>query len=351
MSTLRVANVSKSFGSEHAVHELDLSVPSGQIVAVLGPSGCGKTTLLRLIAGFEQIDVGTIELAGRLVSSPAVCVPPEQRQVGIVPQEGALFPHLSVERNVAFGVHRAARKAGRVEHVLSLVGLADYRNRMPHELSGGQQQRVAVARALAPSPALILLDEPFSALDAGLRADIRADVRQAILDDGATAVLVTHDQDEALSTADLVAVMRHGHIVQMAEPTTLYREPHDAQTARFVGEAIILDATIVHGKAVTALGTLPALNTDPLPADGPGTVLLRPEQIRIDATSPHIARVTHRQYFGHDLLLTVKPLLSEAEPLSEILIRVAPQEDHPLGSVVGINVQGPTHIFPADLPR
>ena len=206
MLTLRA--VAKAFGRTQALAGLDLSVSFGALVAVLGPSGCGKTTMLRCIAGFERIDSGEITLDGRLVAGGRVHVPAHRRRVAVVPQEGALFPHLSVGDNVAYGLDRTARRSGRVAEVLALVGLAGFEQRMPHELSGGQQQRVAVARALAPRPPLVLLDEPFSALDASLRIEVRADVREALRADNATAILVTHDQDEALSTADQVTVMR-----------------------------------------------------------------------------------------------------------------------------------------------
>ncbi|MET0711925.1 MAG: ABC transporter ATP-binding protein, partial [Jiangellaceae bacterium] len=201
MSELVVRGLEKSFGSVRVLDELDLVVPAGRLAAVLGPSGCGKTTLLRVIAGFESADRGTVVLHGAQVAGPGVHVPPERRRVGVVPQEGALFPHLTVAGNVGFGLTRAERRAGRIGELLDLVGLGGFGHRMPYELSGGQQQRIALARALAPEPALVLLDEPFNALDTGLRAAIREDVRSALRAAGATAVLVTHDQEEALSMA------------------------------------------------------------------------------------------------------------------------------------------------------
>ena len=207
VSELVVRGLEKSFGSVRVLEELDLVVPAGRLAAVLGPSGCGKTTLLRIVAGFETADRGTVVLAGVQVAGPGVHLPPERRRVGVVPQEGALFPHLTVAGNVGFGLSRAQRRAGRIDELLGLVGLGGFGHRMPYEFSGGQQQRIALARALAPEPALVLLDEPFSALDTGLRAAVREDVRSALRAAGATAVLVTHDQEEALSMADLVAVM------------------------------------------------------------------------------------------------------------------------------------------------
>ncbi|MFG3263663.1 MULTISPECIES: ABC transporter ATP-binding protein [Streptomyces] len=320
MSDLRVEGLRKSYGP-HAppvLDGLDLTVPSGALAAVLGPSGCGKTTLLRIIAGFLRADAGGVTVGGRVLAGPGVHLPPERRRIGIVPQEGALFPHLSVARNVAFGlsgVDRTARRR-RTEEMLELVGLAGYGGRMPHELSGGQQQRIALARALAPRPALVLLDEPFNALDSALRAGVRADVRTALRLSGATAVLVTHDQQEALSTADLVAVVRDGRVVQCDTPQRVYARPADPWVAGFVGDAVLLPATAHSGgTARTALGTIP-LTTDPgtetetratATATATGTVLLRPEQLELtDPTSATVGgTVTDVRFYGHDAMVTV----------------------------------------------
>src|SRR5690606_34028059 len=237
MSQLDLRGLTKRFGAVTALAGADLTVPAGTLTAVLGPSGCGKTTLLRCLAGFERLDDGEILVDGRVVAGPGKHTRPERRHVVTVPQEGALFPHLSVRDNVAFGLTRDERRSGRAEEVLGLVGLAGYGDRMPHHLSGGQQQRVAVARALAPRPSVILLDEPFSALDAGLRADLRRDVRAALRADKATGILVTHDQNEALSVADQVAVMRDGRVLQSGPAVEVYRRPVDPWVAAFVGEA------------------------------------------------------------------------------------------------------------------
>ncbi|MFI7433631.1 ABC transporter ATP-binding protein [Micromonospora haikouensis] len=323
---LAVAGLTKSYGTVPALAGVDLAVPSGTLLAVLGPSGCGKTTLLRCVAGFERADSGTVAVAGRPVAAGRVHVPPHRRRVAVVPQEGALFPHLSVADNVGYGLDRAARRSGRVEEVLALVGLAGYGLRMPHQLSGGQQQRVAVARALAPRPPLVLLDEPFSALDAQLRTELRADVRQALRADGATAVLVTHDQGEALSMADAVAVMDAGRIVQCAPPAEVYRDPATTWVARFVGDAVLLPATVDDAVALTPLGPLPLRGaaTGVATADGaPGpatggaatggsaatgavTVLIRPEQIRLAATGGPLATVVRQDFHGHDALTTLR---------------------------------------------
>jgi len=294
----------KSFGRSQVLAGLELDVPVGNLTAVLGSSGCGKTTLLRLIAGFERADEGTIEVGAQLVSGARTHVAPEQRDVGFVAQEGALFPHLDVAANVAFGLPRAERKSSRIGELLELVGLVGLEKRHPHELSGGQQQRVALARALAPSPKLVLLDEPFDALDASLRVQVRAEVREALRHSGATALLVTHDQQEALSLADVVAVMRDGRIVQAADPQTLYRDPLDAELAGFLGEAVLLGGVLRDGYAETALGRLATRGRNGRHANdrASATVMLRPEQIACRAPSPELprGRVVSTQFYGHD---------------------------------------------------
>jgi len=344
MSDVTLREVSKSFGSHVAVDRVDLDVRSGTTTAVLGPSGCGKTTLLRLIAGFERPEAGNIALDGLVVDSPERWTPPERRRIGIVPQEGALFPHLNVARNVGYGLGRMQRRRGRVDEALSLVGLADSGSRMPHELSGGQQQRVAVARALAPRPAVVLLDEPFSALDAPLRAGIRADVVRALRTDGATAILVTHDQAEALSVADTVAVMREGTIVQVATPTALYRRPSDIQVACFVGDAVVLDVAISDGVASTALGPLTVRRSDgTVPPNGTAQVMLRPEQLVLTAdTSGNTtnATIVGRDYYGHDALLRLR--LSDG---TSACARVGPASDKPVDAQVAVSVLGEAMAF------
>ena len=256
MSTpLVVAGLAKAFGRTEVLRGLDLEVPAGSLTAVLGPSGCGKTTLLRILAGFERPDAGSVRAGGRELAGPGVEVAAERRRIGLVPQEGALFPHLSVAANVGFGLPRRQR-AARVAELLELLGLAGLEQRHPHQLSGGQQQRVALARALAPAPEVILLDEPFDALDAGLRAQVRAEVRAALRETDTTGMLVTHDQEEALSLADQVAVLRDGRIVQSGPPRELYAEPIDLEVALFVGDAVVLEAEVEGAVASTVLGRL-----------------------------------------------------------------------------------------------
>ncbi|MDN7907387.1 ABC transporter ATP-binding protein [Burkholderia diffusa] len=280
MSEVRIYGLSKSFGSHTVLHDIDLSVRRGSRLALLGPSGSGKTTLLRVLCGFECAERGTVEIDGRRVAGPDMHLPPEQRRIGYVPQEGALFPHLSVADNIAFGLPRAARRRHhRVDALLEMVGLpASYASRAPQQLSGGQQQRVALARALAPEPSLVILDEPFSALDTSLRHETRCAVADALAAAGATSVLVTHDQPEAMTLGDEVAVLWQGRLVQTATPQTLYRRPVTREVASFVGQAVLLPGHVRDGRIVCALGQLALVA--PLP-DGPADAMLRPEQILV----------------------------------------------------------------------
>jgi iron(III) transport system ATP-binding protein len=345
---LRVERLAKSYGPEAPVLQgLDLTVPGGALAAVLGPSGCGKTTLLRIVTGFLRADAGTVALGGRTLAGPDVHLPPERRHIGIVPQEGALFPHLSVARNVAFGLTGPDRgeRRRRTEEMLDLVGLAGYGERMPHELSGGQQQRIALARALAPRPALVLLDEPFNALDSALRAGVRADVRAALRATGATALLVTHDQQEALSTADLVAVVRHGRIAQCDTPQELYRRPADPWVAGFVGDAVLLPGTVGNGgsTATTPLGTVALAE----PANGrrTGTVVLRPEQLRLtdtDTAEAVRATVTDVCFYGHDAKVTVA-VEGLDDPVDVRVVGPLPVDP---GQETGIRVTGEATLHP-----
>src|SRR5580698_1279300 len=260
MRQLATSGLHKAFGTHPVLRGVDLDVPAGSFTAILGPSGSGKTTLLRLLAGFERADAGTISIGDRVVDGPGAHLPPERRQIGYVPQEGALFPHLSVAANVGFGLPARERRGPRTDELLGAVGLAGMGGRYPHQLSGGQQQRVALARALAIRPEVVLLDEPFASLDAHMRASVRADVQRICRAAGTTAILVTHDQDEALSMADRIAVLRDGRIVQYAAPQDLYMLPADPALARFIGDANLLDGTVPEEAAATVdtiLGRLP----------------------------------------------------------------------------------------------
>lgn len=257
MKELQIRNLSKTFKEVQALYNIQLDLNEGEMLAVLGPSGCGKTTLLRSIAGFETPDSGAIDVGGNVVFDNTTNIKPEKRRIGYVPQDGVLFPHLTVAQNIAFGLSRKEKRSSRIEEMLELVGMKGLGSRMPHQLSGGQQQRVALARALAPSPSLVLLDEPFSALDAGLRASLREDVKTTLKKLGTTAILVTHDQEEALSMADIVAVMRQGSCIQTADPISLYKYPADLHVAKFVGEATILKAEVFNGNIKSLFGNLP----------------------------------------------------------------------------------------------
>ncbi len=351
-AALELRGVSASYPGVPVLHEVDLEVPAGSLTAVLGESGCGKTTLLRAVAGFHGVTAGQIRLAGRLVAGwdpngrepdgGWVDVPPERRRIGLVPQEGALFGHLSVAANVGFGLSRAARRGDRVQELLELVGLGGYGRRMPAELSGGQQQRVALARALAPRPALVLLDEPFNALDAGLRAEVRAQVREALVASGTTAVLVTHDQEEALGTADQVAVLRDGRVVQAGPPRQVYTEPRDIAVGTFLGEAVVVPATCLAGEGAgrvrTVLGDLDV--GDPA-AQGEGRVLVRPEQLRLSAPGNGglPARVHQVIFHGHDATV----VLDRDGHL--LRCRVTSAQDVQVGDAVSVTVHGSVRFY------
>jgi len=342
MMSVTVHGLQKSFGDLPVLVGVDLEVGEGSTTAVLGPSGCGKTTLLRLVAGFLRPDAGQIRLGGDVVADATTSVPTARRRVGYVAQEGALFPHLDVTRNITFGLDRSARRSGRrVEELLELVGLpAGVAKRFPHELSGGQQQRVAVARALAPSPRVVLLDEPFSSLDAGLRDETGRAVIQALQASGATAVLVTHDQDEALSLADQVAVMRAGRVAQVGPPREVYEQPVDRGVAEFVGAAVVLEAQLAGATASSALGDLTVSGE---PRDGAGLVLVRPEQVVLGSPQDagHRARVVEVGYHGHDASVRLRLEPDGVEVLSRIAGSTAPA----VGDVVGVEVRGPARAL------
>jgi iron(III) transport system ATP-binding protein len=311
-SALRVCGLTMGYDGEDVLRDLDLEAERGEFLALLGPSGCGKTTVLRLIAGFERPRSGTIEVGGEMVCDANApggrWIPPEGRRVGMVFQDYALFPHLSVARNVAFGLARNGDD--RVASALATVGLAGMGARTPDQLSGGQQQRVALARALAPQPAAILLDEPFSNLDAELRASVREDVRQILRAAGATAVLVTHDQEEALSIADRVAVMLDGRILQVGSPEEIYHRPATRAVADFVGDVQFVAGEASGRRAATVLGDVPLHSA----IEGSVDVMLRPEMLRLTPATAAAhgdelgvaATIVSRAFFGHDQLLTLR---------------------------------------------
>jgi iron(III) transport system ATP-binding protein len=258
------ADLGKRYGGVQAVDGLDFSVAPGEILALVGPSGCGKTTALRLIAGFEQPDSGTITLRGQVVGQAGKGLPPEKRRVGMVFQEGALFPHLNIEQNIAYGLSRSDRRSDIIDQVLELVGLTGLKHRMPYELSGGQQQRVALGRALAPNPEILLLDEPFSNLDPKLREQVRRDVLSILRDGQITTVFVTHDQEEALFVGDNIAVMNHGRVEQSGPPEEIFHQPATRFVARFIGMVDFLPAWYQEAQLTTEVGSVewPAVLSD-----------------------------------------------------------------------------------------
>jgi iron(III) transport system ATP-binding protein len=350
MTAVTVRSLTKAFGSAEVLRGIDLEVAEQTVTAILGPSGCGKTTLLRLIAGFERPDSGEILLGERMVAGGSRPVAPQHRGVGYVPQEGALFPHLDVGDNITFGLKGGMRRSGRrVEELLELVELDPLtRQRFPHQLSGGQQQRVALARALAPRPSLILLDEPFSSLDAGLREGTGRAVVHALKATATTALLVTHDQAEALSLADQVAVMRDGILAQVGTPHEVYRTPADLGVAEFVGAAVVVEAEVARGSASSDLGPLHVAAGF---ESGPARLLVRPEQIELVGSSPSDvatggfagvqARVVDVSYFGHDAAVRLEVSASGRLVTARVLGLSVPAPD----SLVRLRVTGPVAAY------
>jgi iron(III) transport system ATP-binding protein len=346
MKDLCISGVAKAFGPQLVLRGVDLTVPHGSFTAILGASGSGKTTLLRIVAGFERPDDGQIQLGDDVVDdSHQGFVPSERRRIGYVPQEGALFPHLSVGRNVAFGLPRGPDRRHRVDELLELVGLSGYRRRYPHQLSGGQQQRVALARALAIEPEIVLLDEPFSSLDAAMRSSVRSDVLSVLRRAGTTSILVTHDQDEALSMADEVAVLRQGIIAQLDTPAALYGQPGDVELAQFLGESNVLDGEVRDGTARTVLGPLVVGTWNGPAGGGRARVMVRPEQIRLEQPFKGgiAATVESYEYYGHDAVVRVRP---EAEGLPKLVVRVTGGVPLEPGHRVGLSVLGAVVCWP-----
>ena len=343
MSQLELNGVVQRYGKHTVVDGVDFRLESGQIACLLGPSGCGKTTLLRCIAGFEEIAAGEICLHGAVVSAAGYRLPPEKRQIGMVFQDYALFPHLTVEQNVAFGLGRKPQEEAhlRVRQLLATVGLAGQGDKFPHELSGGQQQRVALARALAPRPELILLDEPFSNLDVGLRERLSLEVREILKREGSTAILVTHDQNEAFAMADEIGVMHGGRIQQWDAPYNLYHRPANRFVADFIGQGVLLPGTVAAGTNVEMeLGNL----VSDIPVECSETctdchdgcavdVLLRPDDVVHDDSSPLQAEVLHKAFRGADILYTLR-LGSGAQVLS----LVPSHHNHAIGERIGIRL-------------
>ena len=346
MADLVIKGVGKRYGREPVLADVDLCVASGTLTTLLGASGSGKTTLLRLVCGFERLDEGSIEIDGRPVASARLHLAPERRHVGYVAQDGALFPHLTVADNICFGLPRDQRRSSAVvDRLLAMVGLSSsFGARFPHELSGGEQQRIALARALAPRPRIVLLDEPFSSLDAALRNETRCAVAEALTEAGATALLVTHDQAEALSMGCQVAVLRRGHIAQNAEPARLYSHPVDADLARFLGEANLLPG---HAEGEVVACPLGRLRLASGMAEGSIEVMIRPEQVRLveHGADTVAAVVQSASFYGPDATLVLK--LAGANGGS-VIARVAGHRLPRTGAGVHLTVEGEVVAFPRD---
>jgi iron(III) transport system ATP-binding protein len=346
MTFLRLVGISKAFGRFPVLHDVSLAVPAGNRVAVVGASGSGKSTLLRLIAGFERTNAGEIWLGDTTLTAPGHFVPAHRRGIGYVAQDGALFPHLTVEQNVRFGIPRRQRRgAARVREVMELVSLAPaLAGRYPHQLSGGQQQRVALARALAPGPEVILLDEPFSALDTGLREQTRQAVIEALERSGVTTVLVTHDHDEALSFGHQIAIIANGHLVQSGAPAMVYDNPASIEVAAFLGAAIVLPAQTA-GKVVRcALGHVPVRH-DRSNGSGDTQVLIRPAQLSLRSDGASNAVVADVRSCGSHAELIIRPAADET---ALIPLRVPVHEglDYHAGMPVSVSVTGGVVLYP-----
>ena len=334
---LRITGLNAAHQGTGVLFDVDLSVPEHALACVVGPSGCGKTTLLRVIAGFHRPTAGTVVVGERpLDRPPDLHVPAERRRVGYIPQDGALFPHLSVAANIGFGLGRSGR-AMTVGRMLAMTDLTPFADRHPHQLSGGQQQRVALARALAPAPDLLLLDEPFTALDAGLRARVRDEVIDLLRSTGTTAILVTHDPAEALAVADQVTIINAGRVLQTGSPEELHARPATPLAARVLGDANVLAGTAADGVVSTALGRLPL---DSAAAIGPVMIMLRPSQILIhhdESADTLPARVLRAEFRGEDYRIALA-----VSGIDHPIVATAPRWCAP-DSTVHLNVQGSAH--------
>ena len=334
---LELRQVSQAYDARPVLENLSLSLNTGLIGCLLGPSGCGKTTVLRCIAGFEPLTHGEVVLHGEVMSRPGLTVPAERRRIGMVFQDYALFPHLTVERNIAFGLRGVseAARAARVAELLETIGLQPVATRYPQELSGGQQQRVALARALAPRPELLLLDEPFSNLDVEMRERLSLEVRDILKQQKATAILVTHDQHEAFNIADEIGLMANGRIEQWDTPYRLYHEPATRFVADFIGQGVLLPGTVLDGQTVRVeLGVLRGRFMSELPRGSAVDVLLRPDDILHDDASPMQARVLHKAFRGAEFLYTL-----QLPGGGRVLSLVPSHHNHAVGETIGIRLE------------
>jgi iron(III) transport system ATP-binding protein len=348
MTSLEVSHLSVSFGSRVVINDLSFSLKEGEIASLLGPSGCGKTTLLRAVAGLLQPSQGTIRLGSQLVGLSSVVLPPHKRRTGYVPQQGALFPHLNVAKNIAFGLDKKELSSTQIKHItsemLELIGMSGYESRMPTELSGGQQTRVALARALAIKPKMVLLDEPFSALDAELRNELRSEVVALLRAQGTTAILVTHDREEALVSSDKVVLIRDGKVAQFGSPEEVYESPVSPSAAVSTGDALILSAQqFADGRtaySISSSGLSSGLSSE---KRQDGYVVIRPEEIVVSKNSGNgvNGNLIQLDYYGHDAMLIVK-LLDHPEI---IRARVVGPMDFEVGDAVSVEHHGPIRFF------
>lgn len=334
---LALERVTHTYDAAPVLKSLSFELEEGMIGCLLGPSGCGKTTALRAIAGFERIHAGRIRIERQVVAAADVWVPPEQRRVGMVFQDYALFPHLTVADNIAFGIRVKAthQRQTRIEELLDLVGLTGAEKRYPHELSGGQQQRVALARALAPNPRLLLLDEPFSNLDVALRERLSVEVREVLRRQGITAILVTHNQNEAFAMADRIGIMADGALLQWDTAYNLYHRPESPTVADFVGEGALIQGAVEEGGRVhTGLGVLEGRFTFPCSDGCPARVLIRPEDVVHDDRSLFKAKIVEKRFRGPSILYTLE--LASGE---QVLSLVPSHHDHAVGDRIGIEAR------------
>ncbi len=344
MTSLSISHLNVNFGSRTVISDLSFDLREGEIASLLGPSGCGKTTLLRAIAGLIQPTSGTIRFGSQLVGVSSVVLPPHKRGTGYVPQQGALFPHLTVAKNIAFGLDRSTHSKSEISKItgemISLIGMKGFEDRLPSQLSGGQQTRVALARALAIKPKLILLDEPFSALDAVLRDELRTEVVGLLRELGSTAILVTHDREEALVSSDRVILMRDGKVAQNGTPEEVYEAPISPEIAASTGDVLILPAEQSgNGETFYPLSLQGVSHTE----SATGFVVIRPEEIRVSASADQGVQgsLVHIDYYGHDAMLTVEI----AQSTTPIKARVAGPADFTVGQKVYLQHVGPVRYF------
>lgn len=333
MIVLTLENVGLAYPDKQVLSQVSLSLAEGDIACLLGPSGCGKTTLLRAIAGFKPVQSGAISSGEHLLSAEGLTIPTEKRQIGMVFQDFALFPHLTIGQNICFGIRHQSRanKRERLRELLSLTGMQGYESRYPHELSGGQQQRIALARAMAPRPRLLLLDEPFSSMDLELRGSLAKEIRSILKHESITTVMVTHDQQEAFSMADKIGVLSEGRLLQWADAETLYHDPKDAFVARFVGRSNFLQGVITSEGVETAMGVSESDSAKAFTVGERVRVLIRPEYVQLSNESPIKAELVSRQFRGGYYLYTLQ--LPSGEQVQVLLSSLA---NHRLGESVGI---------------